>query len=168
MSEKEGERAKQGPLRWILTPHRSLGRLGFIVLMAAVSLVSFAAGVFFWMLGAWPVPGFFGLDVLLLYTAFKLNDRSARAYEQIELDEGRLALVRVNAKGQATRRDINPYWARIELTEHFGRASELAVASHGERFVIGSCLSEPERREFGRVLHAALARLRFGSAAQSS
>ena len=38
--------------------------------------------------GAWPVMGFFGLDVLLVYVAFKLNYRSGRLYETVELDAG--------------------------------------------------------------------------------
>ena len=61
-----------------LTPHRSLNRTGFLVLMTFISTVSFVAGVAFWMMGAWPVLGFFGLDVLVIYWAFRINFRSAR------------------------------------------------------------------------------------------
>ena len=46
-----------------LTPHRSLGRTGFVILMLAVGGVSFVAGLVFLIAGAWPVFGFFGLDV---------------------------------------------------------------------------------------------------------
>ena len=63
----------------LLTPHRSLNRTGFVVLMAVLSVISFAAGVVFLMLGAWPVVGFFGLDVLAIYIAFKINFGRARA-----------------------------------------------------------------------------------------
>ncbi len=68
-----------------LTPHRSLNRTGFLVLMAFLSFVSFAAGVAFWMMGAWPVFGFFGLDVLAVYWAFRINFRHARATEEISV-----------------------------------------------------------------------------------
>src|SRR5260370_7730407 len=67
----------------LLTPHRSLNRTGFLVLMAFLSLISFAAGVAFLLMGAWPVFGFFGLDVLAIYWAFKINFRRARACEEI-------------------------------------------------------------------------------------
>ena len=50
----------------LLTPHRSLNRTGFLVLMAFVCVVSFAAGMVFLLMGAWPVFGFFGLDVLAI------------------------------------------------------------------------------------------------------
>ena len=43
--------------------------------MVAIGAVSFVAGVVFLLMGAWPVFGFFGLDVLLLYWAFRLNYR---------------------------------------------------------------------------------------------
>ena len=63
----------------LLTPHRSLNRTGFLVLMGFVSVISFAAGLAFLLMGAWPVLGFFGLDVLAIYWAFRVNFRSARA-----------------------------------------------------------------------------------------
>ena len=67
----------------MLTPHRSLGPTGFLILMAVLGGVSFAAGIVFLLVGAWPVFGFFGLDVLLIYCAFRLNYRAARAYEEV-------------------------------------------------------------------------------------
>ena len=51
-----------------ITPHRSLGQAGFLVLMLVFGGVSFCTGVAFLLMGAWPVFGFFGLDVLLLYS----------------------------------------------------------------------------------------------------
>ena len=51
-----------------LTPHRSLNRTGFLVLMTFITAVSFIAGVAFWIMGAWPVLGFFGTRDFL--TAF--------------------------------------------------------------------------------------------------
>src|SRR3569832_493178 len=62
-----------------LTPHRSLNRTGFLVVMAFVSVVSFAAGEVFLMMGAWPVNGFFWLDVLAIYWAFRISFRRAKA-----------------------------------------------------------------------------------------
>ena len=54
-------------------PYRSLSKKNFRNLMIIVSIIFFSIGVFFWSLGAWPVFGFLGLDVLLLYLAFKIN-----------------------------------------------------------------------------------------------
>src|SRR6202022_2926488 len=78
----------------LLTPHRSLNRTGFLVLMGFLSAVSFAAGVAFWLMGAWPVFGFFGLDVLAIYWAFRVNYRHARAIEEIRVTPTELHLRR--------------------------------------------------------------------------
>ena len=59
-----------------VTPHRSLNRTGFTVLMAFIGVVSFVAGIAFCLMGAWPVLGFFGLDVLVIYWAFRVNFRT--------------------------------------------------------------------------------------------
>src|SRR5882724_5138615 len=55
----------------VVTPHRSLSRAGFLIVMAALGGISFVAGTAFLLLGAWPVFGFFGLDVLLVYSWFR-------------------------------------------------------------------------------------------------
>src|SRR6201990_2781855 len=68
-----------------LTPHRSLNRTGFIVLMVFLSVLSFAAGMAFLLKGAWPVFGFFGLDVLVIYWAFRVNFRRAQDTEEISV-----------------------------------------------------------------------------------
>src|SRR5262245_57228367 len=86
-----------------ITPYRSLGNVGFLVLMLVIGGVSFAAGVAFLMLGAWPVFGFFGLDVLLIYWAFRVNYRAARAYEQVRVTGGALTARKVRHPGQRAR-----------------------------------------------------------------
>ena len=68
-----------------LTPYRSLGPTGFLILMAFVGGVSFVTGIVFMTKGAWPVFGFFGLDVLAVYLAFRWSYRSARAYEEVHV-----------------------------------------------------------------------------------
>src|SRR3954449_3779531 len=83
----------------LLTPHRSLGRTGFLVLMTFLSVVSFAAGLAFLLMGAWPVLGFFGLDALAIYWAFRINFRRARATEEIRVTPSELRLRRVSHRG---------------------------------------------------------------------
>ena len=80
----------------VVTPHRSLSRNGFIALMGFLTAISFAAGVVFTMMGAWPVFGFFGLDVLLVYWAFKLNFRHAKATEEITITHSEIRVRRVS------------------------------------------------------------------------
>ena len=84
-----------------LRPYRSLGRTGFMVLMGFVILVSFVAGIVFTLAGAWPVFGFFGLDVVIIYLAFRINYRDARLFERVELDRETLTITRVDPWGRA-------------------------------------------------------------------
>lgn len=67
------------PFRAVLTPHRSLSPRGFLILMSVLATVSFATGLLFASIGAWPVLGFFGLDVGIIYLAFRLNYRAGTA-----------------------------------------------------------------------------------------
>ena len=127
-----------------------------MVLMAAICCVSFGTGLLFFMLGAWPVIGFMGLDVLLIYVAFKLNFRALRVYETVDLRGEALTVTRVAPNGKSQSWNFNPYWVRLRLQERVGRASELTLTSHGKRLVLASFLSDPEREDFAKALKAAL------------
>ena len=141
----------------VLTPHRSLSRGGFIVLMAAISIVSFAAGAMFFIMGAWPIPGFFGLDLLLIYIAFKLNYRSGRAFEAVNIIDHELIVSKVDPEGRAKHFTFNPQWARLEMEERPGERVELAMSSHGNRLSFGQYLTADEKRDFAAALRGALA-----------
>jgi uncharacterized membrane protein len=140
----------------LLTPHRSLGPKGFMVLMTAVCLVSFGTGLMFYMMGAWPVIGFMGLDVALIYIAFKLNYRAGRLYETVDLTPEALTVTRVEPSGKAQSWSFNPYWVRVSLEERIGRSTELSLASHGNRLIFACFLSDPEREDFAQALRTAL------------
>src|SRR5258705_2559908 len=103
-----------------LTPHRSLNRTGFLVLMAFLSAVSFAAGLAFLLMGAWPVLGFFGLDVLAIYWAFRVNFRRARATEEIWVTPFELRVRPVSHRGQVVAFALNPPWVQLDQETHPG------------------------------------------------
>jgi uncharacterized membrane protein len=145
----------------VLTPNRSLGPRGFLVFMAAISTISFGTGLMFYLMGAWPVMGFMGLDVLLIYIAFRVNFRALRVYETVDLTEDALTVTRVAPSGRAQSWRFNPYWVRLNLDERVGRTSELSIASHGERLVFASFLTDPEREDFAGALKQALREARL-------
>ena len=122
-----------------LIPYRSLGRTGFIALMLFLSLVSFIAGIVFLRMGAWPVFGFFGLDVLLIYWAFRVNYARARASEHLVLTPHELRLRRVSHRGHVMEWTFNPHWVRLDQEEHeeFG-IERLYLTSHGRSIAVGS------------------------------
>ena len=124
--------AEPGAFHAVLTPYRSLGPSGFLVLMIALGAMSFVTGVVFLVAGAWPVLGFFGVDVLLVYIAFKLNYRSGRLYETIDVTPARFTWTRVHPSGRQEQFDCNPYWARVNLREWPDGRTVLSVASQGK------------------------------------
>jgi uncharacterized membrane protein len=146
-----------------LTPHRSLNRTGFLVVMAFVSVVSFAAGVAFLLMGAWPVFGFFGLDVLAIYWAFKISFRRAKAYEEIRMTPSALYVRRVSHRGHVMEFTFNPLWVQLDRKVHaeFG-IERLYLVSKGRRFAIGSFLGAEEKESFSNALMAALQAARRG------
>ena len=150
------------PFRAVLTPYRSLGRTGFLVLMSMVGLVSFIAGLVFLMIGAWPVLGFFGLDVGLVWLAFKLNYRSGRQFEAIEIADGLMTLTHVDPSGRSRTTELAAIWVDVRLKQTADGRTALALASHGREHPFGAFLTDDERRELARILRGALIDARGG------
>jgi uncharacterized membrane protein len=144
----------------VLLPHRSLPPHGFHALMAVLFAVSIAVSIGFWTIGAWPVCGFFGLDVALIYLAFRLSYRSARRRETLRLDEDVFTVERVSIRGERREWRFQPYWLRVVLENRESRPNRLSVVSHGRSLVIGDFLPPPSRPELAANLRDALARWR--------
>jgi uncharacterized membrane protein len=147
----------------VLTPHRSLGPTGFLIFMLVLGGVSFAAGMLFLIAGAWPVFGFFGLDVLLVYWAFRANYRSARAYEQVTVTPSELTVRKVSYLGAVREWTLNPVWVKLQRDVHaeFG-VERLFLVSHGRRLPIASFLGAREKESFALALSDALGEAKRG------
>lgn len=154
MSEAE---AMPAAFEVVLRPYRSLSPRGFWLLMAVISGICFAAGVAFSMLGAWPVFGFLGLDVLAIYIAFRLSYRRARLFETVRLQHDMLEIRRVHPDGRVEEWSLPPNWLSVEVE---GRANSATGAvrlrSHGREVRIGRFLSPPQRHDLARALREAL------------
>ena len=144
-----------------LTPYRSLGRRGFLILMILFGLSCFVSGMVFLTIGAWPVFGFFGLDVLLLYIAFKVNYRSARAFEEIAIWREAIEFRQVAPSGRATVHRFNPFWLRfiVERHEEFG-ITRMALREKDREVDIGGFLNPADRDSFATAFARALSRAR--------
>ena len=147
----------------LLTPHRSLGSVGFFVLMSIVAVVSFAGGVVFFLVGAWPVGFFFGLDALLIYWAFRVNYRAAAAFEEVIVTPCELRVRRVSHRGQVAEWTLNPLWTQLarDTHEEFG-LQQLFLVSRGRKLPVAGFLSPPERESFAAALSAALGEAKRG------
>ena len=147
-----------------LTPHRSLPPEGFVLLMGLIGLISFVAGVMFFVVGAWPVVGFLGLDLLLIYLAFRASYRSGRAYETLRLTRHDLTLKRVDSWGRAQRWQLPSTWLQVLIDDTPQRQSQLTLRSHGRSLVVGSFLTPEERVDLAKALRRALAKARCAPA----
>jgi uncharacterized membrane protein len=147
----------------LLTPHQSLNRTGFLVLMGFLSAVSFAAGLAFLLMGAWPVFGFFGLDMLAIYWAFRVNFRDAKATEEIRVTPFELRIRRVSHRGDVVEWVLNPLWVQLDQKIHaeFG-IEKLYLVSKGHSISIARFLGADEKASFAKALNAALQAARRG------
>jgi len=147
----------------IITPHRSLTPTGFLIFMLCVGGLSFVAGVVFLFLGAWPVFGFFGLDMLVIYWAFRSNFRSARAYEEVTVTATELTVRKVSHKGAVREWTLNPLWVKLDriVHEEFG-IERLFLVSHGRKLAIAGFLSPAEKESFAKALSKALGEAKRG------
>jgi uncharacterized membrane protein len=161
-SEAAGLSAPFGPLFFerVLLPYRSLSRRGFHLLMGILGLISLAVGIGFVAIGAWPVIGFFGLDVGLVYLAFRLSYRSARQSETIRLAGDAFTVERVGVRGERRTWQFQPFWLRVILQERPGASNRLLVASHGRSLQIGDFVSPAARRELAAAMREAITRWR--------
>lgn len=140
----------------VLAPHRSLGPWGFLVLMSCIVAVSFIIGTVYVIAGAWPILGFFGLDVALIYWAFRANYRSGRARERLRLTRDELCIERTDPQGRVRRWTFQPYWLKVEIDDPPEHTSQLVLRSHGRTLAVGAFLSPPERGEVAGALRRAL------------
>jgi uncharacterized membrane protein len=141
----------------VLRPHRSLTRSGFRALMIVLVAFGVFSGLVVLWLGAWPVLGFLGVDVVLVYLAFKASYAGGRAYERVRLSESALTVDRVDRWGRHSAVDLPPYWLRVDVDED---ASRLCLTSRGRTVAIASFLPPDELGDVADTIRAALARLR--------
>lgn len=147
----------------VLTPYRSLGPRGFLTLMAFFGAVSFVAGILFWRIGAWPVFGFFGLDVALMWMAFRMNYSSARAFEEVVISRHEITIRKVGPGNRCQEFRFNPVWVRltIDRLEDEG-VVRISLTSRGETVDIGNFLNPDDRTSFAGAIANALATAKAG------
>lgn len=145
----------------VLTPYRSMGRTGFLLLMAFVTFTCVVSGLMFLVIGAWPVFIFMILDILVVYAAFKINYRAAKARERVSVGRDELKIEKTLPSGRIIEHRFNPFWTRFEVNRHdeYGILS-MRIASRGKELDIGSFLNPDDRESFAFAFGAALNRVK--------
>lgn len=147
----------------LLTPYRSLGPAGFRVLMLVVCAVCLVAGLMFLSLGAWPIFGFLGLDILLIFLAFRWNYRAARAFEEVQVSRSEIRVRKVLASGREQLYSCNPVWARLHVREEEDEGVlRITLIARDMSVDIGGFLNPDDRTSFADALRRALALAKAG------
>ena len=143
-----------------LKPHRSLSRRAFRRVMAAVTIFSLTVSLVTFFAGAWPVFGFMGLDIALVYFALRISYRNGLVTETLELDEHALTVERNDPRGARRSWRLQPAWLKVELAEPILPQTPVVLRTHGQTLPIGVFLHPRQRREIASDLRGALARWR--------
>lgn len=147
----------------VITPHRSLGQQGFRLVMTLVCIASVISSIPFMVAGAWPIAGFFGVDVLALYIAFRVNFRDGRAFEEVAVSPVKVMLAKVSPKGERAEWRFDTIFTKLERQddEDYG-LMRLSVVSRGQSVPVAQALSPAERASFHDAMAGALAKAKNG------
>ena len=141
-------------------PNRSLGGPPFLILMIAIAVISFTAGLAFLLAGAWPVLGFFGLDVLIVWLAFRLNYRDGRRLERIHITPEAIHVMRRWPTGYETLYRLPSAWTRLVVDHEDDPDVQPRLTAMGKHVLVGSVLSPRERRDLASAIAGALEKAR--------
>lgn len=141
----------------VLYPNASLSQRGFVALMVAFGVCGGGLSVICYLMGAWPVFGFMGLDFLVIWLMVRHHIRQGGRREYIQLTPQTLRVSRVCAQGLTQTVTFLPCWARIEMLEPKGQSEGFVViSSHGNQTRIGGFLTQAERRSLAQALGQAV------------
>ena len=163
MSDTPQKRFRETLTIW---PHRSLSPRGFLLVMAALSSLAFCIGLGFFLLGAWPVIGFLGLELLVVWVAFKMNYRAAKRRQHLTATTSNLKIEDVSPAGTRETTELPTAWVKVELTpreepEMRSRLQQkVIVRSHGKTAEIGNFLHPAETPRLAREVTRMVERAR--------
>jgi uncharacterized membrane protein len=152
--------------RLTIWPHRSLSKKGFAIFMAILGGLLFAIGLGFFLAGAWPVIGFLGLELLVVWGAFKLNYRAARRRETIETTTDSITVQKTTVDGTSKTVNFPLGWLRVRLSPEkqpdpeTGQQQRVYLTSHGVETEIGAFLHPAEKPALKQEVHKMVSRSR--------
>lgn len=139
-----------------LRPNRSAtpGAVHRLALILCVILIP--AGMIFIYVGAWPVFGFLGLELVALIVLLKLHHRRGYMVERIVLTAEDLSVERLDPWGRRQCWSFQRHWVQVNLENADDLNGNLELRSHGKALTIGAFLTPPERSEAASTLRRAL------------
>jgi uncharacterized membrane protein len=139
----------------VIEPARSLSGRGCRRVMLGLAAAATALGGGFWAMGAYPVIGFMGLELLALALVFRMSFRAQRARTFVRVTPAAVDVRMVDAGGRAREAQLPAERARVDLVDERAGGG-VRLASTGRSLTIGRELNPDERASFADRLRAAL------------
>ena len=146
-----------------LWPYRSLSQRGFQILIAILAGLMTFIGLGFYLLGAWPVVGFLGLEIIIVWYAFKWNYRSGQLVETVFISPKQVDITRTDWRGRSKTICLDGVWIKAELDTKDKRRCRLYLRQHANKMEIGAFLPSAEKPSLATALNEAFARLNYAS-----
>lgn len=140
-----------------LKPNRSGTLRGIHIIFGFLLFVFVPTGLIFMALGAWPVFGFMGAELALLYGLLRLNQRTTSAFERLSLTDTAFTVERIDPWGRRQSWQFQPQWLRVELEKPSDYMAHLWLSSGGQRLALGRFLTVQEKSDVADHLKSALA-----------
>ena len=140
----------------VLYPNQPLNRTQACLIIGICTIIATIFGVVFALVGAWPVAGFFGLDIVLLAFAFKLVRRDASRFERVRIDANGLLVEARDPAGRRRRWSFEPYWVSVHMDDPPTRKSLITLSSHGRSLRIGAFLTPEDRVSLAKAIQKSL------------
>ena len=124
--------------------NQSLTTRGLYILMFFITIPASYIGISFYVLGAWPVLGFMGFEILLIYIAFKILFYKNKFYEHIILDSEKLNILFKKKNKIIKKIELEPTWVQIKIEKIYENEDTLIVSSHGKKIILANYLIPEE------------------------
>ena len=132
--------------------NNSLSSGGKFLVLGSLAVVLLAISLGFALNGAWLVFPFAGLDILVVYLAFRYVEQHAGDYECIAFHDDNV-VIESRRRGKADRFEFNRHWVQVSLTEPRGtERGRLLLRSHGKEVAFGMHLTGEQRAAVARRL----------------
>ena len=146
-----------------LWPYRSLSLQGFRILIAVLASLMSLIGLGFYLIGAWPVIGFMGLEIFIVWYAFKCNYRSGQLVETVAITPKQVDITRIDWRGRSKTICLEGVWIKAELDTKEKRKCRLYLRQHANKLEIGAFMPSAEKPPLAAALNETFARLRYDS-----
>jgi len=137
-------------------PNQSLTYKGLFFLMLFITIPASYIGISFYFMGAWPVLGFMGLEIILIYIAFKILFKRSESYEHILLDKTKLKIFYNNKNKTLKKIELEPTWLQVKIEDIYKNKDVLTLSSHGNKIVLGNFLVPEERLKLAKEIRYGL------------